>query len=186
MSDRTIFVTGASRSGTSLTAGLIARHGAWVGPSLKPDANNPRGYYESLALKAQMKSPQPDWGARLARYMAANGYDGGPAVFKLGPDAWHLVRHLAPVVVFCWRPAQEICESRARVGWNSTQSALLNAWDRMREIRKSAQRVIDIHTDELVRDPSLITPALASVGLEYQKNVADRFVDARLWRGTGE
>lgn len=179
-----IFVTGASRSGTSLTTGLIAHHGAWVGPSLRADRNNPRGYFESLALKAQMKNPRPDWPRRLADYMAANGYSGGPAVFKLGPDAWPLVRHLDPVVVFCWRPAQAIMTSRARVGWNSTHSALINAWDGMRAIRQQARDVVDVHTDQLVRDPSVIAPVLWDVaGLRYDPQVAAGFIDPALWRG---
>lgn len=166
-----------------MTAGLFAHHGAWVGPSLRADRNNPRGYFESLALKAQMKRPQPDWPRRLARYMAANGYSGGPAVFKLGPDAWPLVQHLDPAVVFCWRPARSIMGSRARVGWTSTDSALINAWDDMRAIRQQARQAVDVHTDQLVRDPSLIAPVLRDfAGLRYDPAVAARFIDPSLWR----
>jgi hypothetical protein len=180
-----IFVTGASRSGTSMTAGLIAHHGAWCGPSLEADAKNPRGYFESLALKQQMRDPQPEWPERLVAYMAEHGYGGGPAVFKMGPDAWHLVQHLDPVVVFCWRPVADIAASRARVGWDSTERAILTAWDRMRRIRKEARQVVDVHTDELVRDPAGIAPALEAVGLAYRPDVAAGFVEPDLWSGSG-
>lgn len=43
---QTIIVLGPPRSGTSMTAGLLARLGVDMGNIRKPDAENPTGYYE--------------------------------------------------------------------------------------------------------------------------------------------
>jgi hypothetical protein len=43
---KTIIVLGAPRSGTSMTAGILSRMGVDFGRVRKPDAENPRGYYE--------------------------------------------------------------------------------------------------------------------------------------------
>ncbi len=53
--DRPIFVVGAQRSGTSLVAGSLAACGAWTGDAVaKPDAHNPRGYFENTYLRIKV------------------------------------------------------------------------------------------------------------------------------------
>src|SRR5580693_5977635 len=48
---RDCFVLGCGRSGTSLTAGLLAESGYFMGRELYPaDAGNPRGYFEDRAV----------------------------------------------------------------------------------------------------------------------------------------
>lgn len=42
-----VIVLGKARSGTSLTANLLAAAGAYVDNSIRPDDRNPRGYWES-------------------------------------------------------------------------------------------------------------------------------------------
>lgn len=43
---KTVVILGAPRSGTSMTAGILSRMGVDLGRLRKPDAENPRGYYE--------------------------------------------------------------------------------------------------------------------------------------------
>jgi len=53
---KTVIVLGAPRSGTSMTAGILYRMGVDFGKIRKPDAENPRGYYEDRDfLKLMLK-----------------------------------------------------------------------------------------------------------------------------------
>lgn len=47
---RPIFIAGPPRSGTSLTARLLAEHGVWTGECILADSHNERGYYENVAM----------------------------------------------------------------------------------------------------------------------------------------
>jgi sulfotransferase family protein len=50
---RSCFILGCGRSGTSLTAGLFARVGYFMGDELyPPDEGNPRGYFEAREINA--------------------------------------------------------------------------------------------------------------------------------------
>lgn len=60
-------IAGPPRSGTSMTAGLLAAHGVHVGHFKGPHADNPKGGYENAVAKAVMK-------CELAR----SGYDLNP------------------------------------------------------------------------------------------------------------
>ena len=46
-----IFVTGAARSGTSLTAGLLDKHGVFGGKTIPGNANNPKGFFEHRDIR---------------------------------------------------------------------------------------------------------------------------------------
>ena len=45
-----IVIVGVPRSGTSLVAGLFAKHGVWTGKCRPADEHNPTGYFESVAF----------------------------------------------------------------------------------------------------------------------------------------
>jgi hypothetical protein len=51
MINKPIFITGCARSGTSLTAGIIQRCGAWGGNVQGASRNNAKGQYENLDIR---------------------------------------------------------------------------------------------------------------------------------------
>jgi hypothetical protein len=53
--DQPIFITGAARSGTSMTAGVINLCGAWGGVMSGPTIHNKKGMFENNALRAMNK-----------------------------------------------------------------------------------------------------------------------------------
>ncbi len=55
MIDSPIFIAGAPRSGTSLTAGLIKLSGAWFGATGEGRPGNPKGFFENVKLKSELK-----------------------------------------------------------------------------------------------------------------------------------
>ncbi|MEY3004607.1 MAG: hypothetical protein RLZZ491_1783 [Pseudomonadota bacterium] len=55
--DRPVFVTGILRSGTSMTAGLLAQAGLWLGQTVAASPANPRGYFENRRLRETIVKP---------------------------------------------------------------------------------------------------------------------------------
>lgn len=52
-----ILVTGPPRSGTSVVAGLLHLAGAWVGQTIGPHPESPKGFFENTAIKQQVFEP---------------------------------------------------------------------------------------------------------------------------------
>jgi len=57
MKDKPILITGCARSGTSLTAGIISRCGAWGGEVVGSTPNNQKGQYENTAIRNKVIKP---------------------------------------------------------------------------------------------------------------------------------
>ena len=55
--DRPILITGCPRSGTSMTAGIIEKCGAFGGVTAPPNDNNKRGMYENLDIRNGLVKP---------------------------------------------------------------------------------------------------------------------------------
>ena len=54
--DTPIFVVGVPRSGTSLTSGIMQLSGAWLGNTLQPSSENPKGFFEHCHLRQLNKT----------------------------------------------------------------------------------------------------------------------------------
>lgn len=188
MNDRPIFVTGPARSGTSMVAGLLARHGVWFGTSSKTGEANPKGWFENdLFLRHTRdgigpRGPVPDdWPDRWPKLMAGDGWNGQRWMVKAMPWAWKYLRPFNPVVVFCWRPATRILKSQDRVGWGEHPRRVLSHWDMMRDIRfKTA--TVDIPTERLGRgDYTHTAAAFQAIGITFNEQEANEWIDRNLW-----
>jgi hypothetical protein len=51
-----LLVLGSHRCGTSMLAGLLALHGAFMGQTLPPGKNNPKGYWEHMGINEANES----------------------------------------------------------------------------------------------------------------------------------
>jgi len=60
-----IFITGVPRSGTSMTAGILARCGAFCGETFGPNQFNRKGMFENMEIREKIVKP----------YMMLNGAD---------------------------------------------------------------------------------------------------------------
>lgn len=187
--NQAIFVTGPARSGTSLVAGLLARHGVWTGRCTKRAVPKyPHGFFENDWFLAQTrdkvgtKGPVPgDWPHRWRQRMLQEGYEGGAWLVKAMPWAWKFLQHEMPLVVFCWRPATEIIRSRNNKGWGEDPGPVLRHWDAMRDIRFKA-RCVDIPTERLVRgDFAATKQAFMKLGIPFDESIAHDHIDPTLW-----
>jgi len=103
--DRPIFVTGMSRSGTSMTAGIFHLCGAWGGMMVRSNPANRKGEYENQAIremiikpylrmsgcdvqglvslpKAQGNMPAFDFSSRIRSVLVRQGYRGKSWFYK--------------------------------------------------------------------------------------------------------
>ena len=46
-----IFITGVPRSGTSMTAGILAELGVFTGATVPPGVSNPKGFFENVEIR---------------------------------------------------------------------------------------------------------------------------------------
>jgi len=186
-----VWVTGPSRSGTSLTAGLFAAHGVFWGrksceAEMPADRHNQRGYYEHPEIVHRLKDRDfSDWPEAWWAALRADGWDGeSPWGFKRGPAAADWVRPLRPsIVVVTHRPARQVAESRRRWKGRASISTMRKTERRIREaLRTFFRPVYRVDTAELVRgDYSGIRPAFAALGVQFSEAIAEEWIDPSLW-----
>lgn len=174
--DKGVFITGASRSGTSMIAGLFGVHGLWFGPLKQATDENPKGFWESIYFpRGRRVDHREEWPAFCRRH----GYTGGPWAVKTGPEAWPVLRPFAPIVVRCWRDKARILASRSRLGWESRAEIVDVAWRRMRAIDGHC---IDVDADTIAAgDYRALRPAFAALGVAFDQNKADEWISPDLY-----
>jgi len=64
--DTPVFITGLPRSGTSMVAGLCAACGLWLGETVPPGPENPKGFFENKYIREHIiKTTLRDLGADI-------------------------------------------------------------------------------------------------------------------------
>ena len=53
-SETPILITGLPRSGTSMTAGILAKLGVFTGPTVPGGRSNPKGFFENIVIREQI------------------------------------------------------------------------------------------------------------------------------------
>jgi len=178
MHNRPLFITGASRSGTSMTAGLFAAHGMWFGPCVDASPINPKGFFESTFLKQDWEGVMD-----LVRQVAWSHWlqqNGAPLQWavKAGPEWWPVFEIFDPVVVCCYRDMAAIRASRERAGFDMSDRHTERAWELMGRIPGAHS----VRPDEFAQGNFAgFQPALDALGIEYSAEAALNWVDPTLW-----
>ena len=184
-----VLILGASRSGTSMTAGLFAQHGVVFGDCVGGSRINPKGFFENRWWKrVEHGHERPaDFDAAWKAALREQGWDGRrPWGAKVGArwhaDYWAHVPDIA-VIVQCYRPLAQIEASRADAGFNSKRQPIPRAWQIMDELRAADGRCVQVWTDRVVAgEVDALQPAFRALGLELDDDIARRWVDPSLWR----
>lgn len=185
------------RSGSSMTAGIFAHHGAWYGICKSPDKNNPKGYYENLKAKDFMiknfgrivHSGIPAETGKFSRedfeqIILDDGYpnDGTPWIVKFSAMYFPPWIEAFPEanVVCVRRNKQSIIES----GKKSKMLVKEEPIDPHIEMMEWAAReydAININFENIISgDYTEIELALKEAGLEPDHRIIDDFVDPKL------
>ena len=186
-----VWVTGPSRTGTSMTAGLFAAHGVfWGVPSCErnypADEHNPKGYFEHGEITKRLETRDfSDWPEAWWAALEADGWDGStPWGFKRGPRVWPWVKVLEPsVIVVTQRPLKQIAASRKRWIGKRSISTIHKTEEKIRAILKEAHcPVIRVNTARMVRsDWSQIRLAFDVLGVRFSDTIAESWIDPDLW-----
>lgn len=196
-----ILVMALPRSGSSMTAGILAAHGVWVGPNRNDSRRNRKGDFENTRLKklviarygrgavsnAIPISPVDGFKPEVLRVLKIDGYVAGPWLWKgsvMYYPAWH---EFNPTVVVCRRDPEAALQSALRPPFV------------YRELDTNAiRRVIQRHNQELDRlvaagayevdtqavamgDFSSIQRAVEGCGLQFDEKATADFVDPTMW-----
>lgn len=184
-----VVILGASRSGTSMTAGLFAQHGVFFGECMGPGPANPKGYFENRWWKRVEHGKQrpADFDTAWKEALRQQGWDGrqtwGAKVGAQWFDGyWRQVPDIAAIVC-CYRPQAQIEASRAAVGFNPNRQPVPRAWSIMDALADAGWPVVKVWTDRLVAgDIEQIRPAFDRLGLDLDADTARGWIDPKLWR----
>lgn len=183
---RPIVVLGSARSGTSLTAGLLASQGVWTGPCRPADRKNPRGYYENHGLYKHCGESPAD-PADVARTLEQQGYPGGPWLVKHGPGGWAGWLTLEPVFVLVRRDLEPTVASQLR--WQppskteAQRRGLIAHQQNELDCIRDEYGGVDVWPQEIVQgDWNAFTELCQAVGLgEPDLTAAQPVVEPQLW-----
>ncbi len=123
------------RSGSSLTAGIIHHHGAWVGNCLAANKLNPKGYFENIPIKKALQKRggttidrvypfQSGWRAFVDAEIKRQGYQSGPWLVKHNAIFWRVWGEYNPTFVLVLRDKDAVFRSIRKAGfcgWMSDQ-----------------------------------------------------------------
>lgn len=190
-----VWVTGPSRTGTSMTAGLFAAHGVFwgveaCGLNYPADDHNAKGYFEHGEITRRLENRDfADWPSAWWTALKAEGWDGTtPWGCKRGPRVWPWIRRLRPaVIVVTARPVNQVAASRKRWKGRSSISTLHRTAAKVRKVLREAEcPVVRVNTARLVQgDYTAILPAFELLGVEFDAGIAESWIDPELWnRGT--
>ena len=184
-----LWITGPSRSGTSMIAGLFARHGVFFGDTVPGDEHNPHGYYEHPELIRRIDmGTLANWPQRFWEVARKEGYeDGKPWALKRGPQAWPWIRLMFPkIIIVCKRPKDQVLASRLR-RWPGKKGRHGDMWRQTKRslgkiIEESACPVITIRTDRIVGGKyGQLRRAFRAFGLELEEAKVREWVDPSIW-----
>lgn len=177
---RPVFVTGPSRSGTSLIAGLICLHGVWFGPCVRPRPINPTGFYESVFVKQCVKNGNfQQFARRWDKYRLEND---APSLWgvKTGAQFYKYFADYRPLVIVTQREQKQILISRIKAGFSAGPAAI-NQAHRYSDLIPQPEF---IRPGDIVKgDYTRLEEIIHSIGLPFDSFVCDRFIKKELWHG---
>lgn len=201
---RPLFITGCARSGTSMTAGVIATLGLEFGQTIGGNPHNPKGFYENRVVRervlkkyiagagghpdGQFDFPTPGRGNpqdlrrdTLKALGRANAYKDAKILL-----IWELWAQAFPdsLYVIARRNRKDIARSCLKTGFMSAYYTQ-EGWE------KWAQHYIDClerlkdHVDFIEVWPDgtadVFRPVAEFLGLDWNQEAVEGFVDPKLW-----
>lgn len=187
-----VWITGPSRSGTSLVAGLFAAHHVFFGRTIGGDAFNLKGYFEHPEIIRRIESRTSvdlsRWPLAWWETLEREGHIGGTHWgVKRGPRSWPLIKRLGPrLIVRCRRPRRQQIESRLRRWGNRDidhRAAMEQAEaDLDRILKNIGVPVVSVHTDKLILgNYRRIRKAFRLFGVSFNQKTAAQWIDPKLW-----
>lgn len=189
--DPNVVVLATPRSGSSLTTGILSKHGFWTGRCREADENNPKGYFENLDIKALLKR-------HCGAVHVSTGTEAEPILGFKGmtenilPKYGWAVKHSAMYwrvwdgfdvkFILVRRPDESIFQSNYQTGFMvGSPEKIRNSIKRHSEVMDKIDGV-NVFTDEIVKgDYSSLERAFEYLQLPMDRDIVDDFVEPRHW-----
>lgn len=190
-----IVILTTGRAGSSMVAGIFAKHGLWCGEQRKePVQFNAKGFFENEELHKLMKKLHgreieapilseihPDWLKRAEKIMISQSVT-DPWFFKTG--AWYhkCWEPFTDRIVKIHRPFEKVMESYRKCGFlpfgrYDVEHILAQQIDYMESLPG-----VYVNTEELVQgDISSLEDAFDYCGLNFDRKIAEAFIDPNLY-----
>lgn len=196
-----IVIMGQPRCGSSMTAGLFARHGVWTGTCRPGDASNPKGHFENIPLRTMLIGAHKNvvqkgvLAAKISGFreqalqaIRNDGYTQGPWLFKGSAIYWPAFFEFKPRFVVVDRPREQIFKSCRKTGMlgNCRSDVELYAnidfHQQQMDYLVTFKQAVRVNTFEVVQgDFTSIKHALYVCGIEPLDDKIRDFVDDKLW-----
>ncbi len=180
-----IVIVGPARSGTSVTAQLIAAHGVWTGNCRQATQKNPHGFYENRALLA-IRDNKPVDPEVIRETLEADGYRGGPWLVKHGMKGWPTWLAIGPRFVCVRREIGPTVRSQMR--WQPDTKSKGKRRDMIKKQHRQLDEIrdryggVDFWPDDVMRgNDTPLRRLIEHLGLEYDPAAAMRCVDLTIW-----
>lgn len=179
------------RTGSSMTAGILAAHGVWTGEYRQGDDINAKGHFENLHFKSVVKKHrktgihrkpvfEPDQ-SFLDDFMLVNPIE--PWLIKSSVKYWKLFDSLNPIYICVRRKKRSAIQSCYRAGLyfdgiESSYESHMQELDHIVENRDG----IDVDTDEIIAgDYSSLHKVFDAADMSLNEEIVSDFVDGKLW-----
>lgn len=181
------------RTGSSMTAGLFAKHGVWVGNCREGDGLNKKGYFENQDFKRLVK------GIRLIGIHIADRTPFEPdkrvtdRLINLQPEApwlvkssamyWKQFDHLKPYYICVRRNKADCMASNKRaLLYREGHEASFDRHAKEMDYLVETRQAINVYTDEVNQgDYSSLERAFEHCGIEIDLDIVKDFVSPKLW-----
>jgi len=180
-----IIILGASRSGTSLTAGIFANHGVWTGETMKGTQINPKGFFENLRMKQWFRdhgSNPHGFRDYILKTLELEEYNGGKWLFKCGAERYQMWESFKPYYVYCRRDYESFKKSRDNSGFGPMPKRQFDKLQQDMDDSMKRNGGINIYPAKLKEgDFSEMTKALEFCGIEPDMKIIKDFYEPELW-----
>lgn len=202
--DNPIIILAYPRSGSSMTAGLFAAHGVWVGTSRGGNENNPKGFFEHTHIKQLLKKrfgwdlmalsknpPQPIDGfyGDITTILEKDGWNGEQWLCKHSALYWRAWSDFKPKFILVRRDIEQTVRSNISVGlhrgeWTPKQlTEIMQAHHREMDILSEYHDGKNVYTDELIKgDYSSLESAMAYCGIVMKEEIVKDFIEPKYWK----
>jgi hypothetical protein len=179
------------RTGSSMTAGILAKHGIWTGDYRSGDKINQKGHFENLNFKRLVRAhkktkihvngPFPADKEFLTEFLSSNPVE--PWLIKGSAMYWKLFEELNPKYICVRRDKDSCMKSCKNVGLYF--DGMEKSFDRhMSELDFLVEDKagVNVYTDQIINgDFSSLEEAFDLIHIKFDPNKASEFVDRKLW-----
>lgn len=191
-----IVILAMPRSGSSMTAGIFAKHGVWSGRCRSGDNMNPKGHFENLDIKDELIRRHGRLGQATVPASADKGFRSFVEKFAPKEGKW-MVKHSSmyrmawsefnPRFVCVRRRIEGLMGSNGKTGFLGTKDpdrmrAIIGAHNEQMNIAVSLYGGVNVYPDEwMMGDYRSIEKALGYCGIEPDRGIIEDFVEPAYW-----